>query len=237
VHVVLVGKQRHVYLAFGLIVLSLSAIFFGYLGYREEQELAGSGGPSNPPPGEVCIIIDTPKKTLLLLSDGVPYKQYKVAVGKSETPTPIGEWRVVWKDQNWGTGFGSRWMGLNVPWGTFGIHGTNKPWSVGRFASHGCIRMHNKSIEELFEWIPIGTMVKISGPPVRVKRNLKIKMSGQDVVMVQQRLRDLGIYGDRADGIYGPSMMGSVKQFQENNGLSPTGIVDRETRKALGFLE
>jgi len=54
-------------------------------------------------------------------------------------------------------------MGLNVPWGIYGIHGTNKPWTIGQFASHGCIRMRNKDVEELFEWIPVGTNVLIEG--------------------------------------------------------------------------
>jgi len=68
-----------------------------------------------------------PERILEVYNDGQLYKKYRVAVGKSETPTPVGEWKVVWKDYNWGSGFGTRWMGLNVPWGIYGIHGTNNP--------------------------------------------------------------------------------------------------------------
>mgnify|MGYP001438226920 CR=1 FL=1 len=225
------------YVALGLIVLSILMGLFAYRDYLDEKELAGSVGPVIEPQGEISLVIDTQKRILVVHNDGLPYKQYRVAVGKSETPTPVGEWKVVWKDCSWGTGFGSRWMGLNVPWGTYGIHGTNKPWSIGRHASHGCIRMHNKSVEELFEWVPIGTPVKILGRAVNIRRNLKCNVSGPDVVILQQKLREVGVYSGRADGIFGVSTEEAVKTFQANSELPVTGIVNKETRKALGFAE
>lgn len=234
----LLAKQKVLYATVGLLALVLTVGFFAYMDYLDDKELADiGGGPAGPPPGELCMVVDVQKRTLTLLNNDTPYKQYKVAVGKSKTPTPIGEWKVVWKDYHWGTGFGSRWMGLNVPWGTYGIHGTNKPWSIGRYASHGCIRMHNKSVEELFEWVPIGTTVKIIGPPVKVKRNLRLNMSGADVVVVQKRLRELGFYNGRADGIFGPTTAEAVNLLQEKSGLGVTGIIDKETRKVLGYAE
>lgn len=39
------------------------------------------------------------------------------------------------------------------------IHGTNAPDSIGRAASYGCIRMHNRDVEDLFERIRVGTVV------------------------------------------------------------------------------
>jgi lipoprotein-anchoring transpeptidase ErfK/SrfK len=54
---------------------------------------------------------------------------------------------------------GTRWMGLNQK--GYGIHGTRNPKSIGMALSHGCIRMHNRDVEELFAWIPIGTKVII----------------------------------------------------------------------------
>jgi Uncharacterized protein conserved in bacteria, COG1376 len=231
-------KQKMFYATVGLLVLVMTVGFFAYLDYLDDRELADKGGKTvEPPQGEVSLIIDVNKRTLAILNDGIPFKQYKVAIGKSESPTPVGEWKVVWKDYHWGTGFGSRWMGLNVPWGIYGIHGTNKPWSIGRYASHGCIRMHNRSVEELFEWVPVGTVVKINGPAVKVKRNLKLNMSGPDVVVVQKKLRDLGLYTGRADGILGPSTTEAINLFQEKSGLAVTGVIDKETRKVLGFTE
>ena len=52
-------------------------------------------------------------------------------------------------------------MGLNVPWGQFGIHGTLDPYSLGWASSHGCIRMNNDEVAELYSIIPIGTKVTI----------------------------------------------------------------------------
>ncbi|WP_414714899.1 L,D-transpeptidase family protein [Sporomusa sp.] len=182
--------------------------------------------PSQPPQGEVSVIVKIPERVLELYDSNGLYKQYRIAVGKSDTPTPIGDWKVVWKDYNWGTGFGTRWMGINVPWGIYGIHGTNKPWSIGKFASHGCIRMRNSDAEQLFEWVPIGTIVRIEGPINKVKRELKHKMSGQDVVLLQRKLKDLGYLSDRADGIFGKATEEAVKKYQEANNLQPTGVVD-----------
>ena len=41
------------------------------------------------------------------------------------------------------------------------IHGTNKPESIGKFASYGCIRMLNQDITDLFERVDVGTQVVV----------------------------------------------------------------------------
>lgn len=43
--------------------------------------------------------------------------------------------------------------------GTYAIHGTNRPQSVGRFVSHGCIRMYNADIRTLYSMVAVGTPV------------------------------------------------------------------------------
>ena len=58
---------------------------------------------------------------------------------------------------------GTRWIGFHTKGGgVYGIHGTNDPASVGKFVSHGCVRMLNKQVEELFELIDYGTPVNIT---------------------------------------------------------------------------
>jgi lipoprotein-anchoring transpeptidase ErfK/SrfK len=52
---------------------------------------------------------------------------------------------------------GAAAMGLNR--GNYAIHGTNDPGSIGHFVSHGCIRMHNEDILDLFARVPVGTEV------------------------------------------------------------------------------
>ncbi|XEQ93186.1 hypothetical protein SCACP_20420 [Sporomusa carbonis] len=224
---------------YGVAILAILSIVFGIIGfeYMDEMELASisENQPNQAPTGKVSLVVKLESRVLEVYNDDQLYKKYRIAVGKSKTPTPIGEWNVVWKDYNWGTGFGTRWMGLNVPWGTYGIHGTNKPWSIGQFASHGCIRMRNKDVEELFEWVPIGTAVRIEGRKIKVDRNLKYKTSGSDVVALQLKLKELGYFQGRADGLFGTMTEDAVRAYQTDKGLPVTGIATKEFCASLGL--
>jgi lipoprotein-anchoring transpeptidase ErfK/SrfK len=48
---------------------------------------------------------------------------------------------------------------LTLRGGEYAIHGTNRPSSIGKFISHGCIRMHNRDIVELYRMVRVGTPV------------------------------------------------------------------------------
>ncbi|MDD2619755.1 MAG: peptidoglycan-binding protein [Syntrophomonadaceae bacterium] len=190
----------------------------------------------------LLIEIDVAKRSLTLYKNDIVFKQYPVAVGKSSTPSPLGEWKIVQKSLNWGNGFGTRWMGLNVPWGIFGIHGTNKPGSIGTFASHGCIRMLNRHVEDLYPNVKEGTMVRIVENGKMFPEDLKPvtlqkKSSGQRVVYVQSRLKELGLVFDRADGRFGNMTELAVKYYQVWHDLQPTGIVDEGTYRAMGMIK
>ncbi|RCX10365.1 L,D-transpeptidase-like protein [Anaerobacterium chartisolvens] len=106
------------------------------------------------------IEINTKNRILKLLEDGKVKKQYPVAVGKPSTPTPLGNWSIIMKGL-WGEQFGGYFMQLSVPWGIYGIHGTDKPWSIGQEVSGGCVRMYSSDAKEVYETIPVGTEVKI----------------------------------------------------------------------------
>jgi len=193
------------------------------------------GQPAVAPQGQLSIIVKITEHILELHSNGLLYKKYPIAVGRSETPTPIGDWVVIWKSYRAGDIFGTRFFGLNVPWGGYGIHGTNHPWSIGRSISKGCIRMRNKDIEELFEWVPVGTPVRIEDQPQRIQRTLHYETSGVDVVQLQRRLRSIGYFEGRADGFFDKDTELAVKRFQYDKKLKPTGIVDRNTLEMLGL--
>lgn len=107
------------------------------------------------------IEINTEKHTLTLFRNNAAYKTYPVAVGKPSTPTPKGTFKIVNKAINPGGPFGSRWLGLNAPYGDYGIHGTNNPSSIGKYISNGCIRMYNNDVIELNKLVSIGTSVTI----------------------------------------------------------------------------
>jgi lipoprotein-anchoring transpeptidase ErfK/SrfK len=50
---------------------------------------------------------------------------------------------------------------LTLRGGEYAIHGTNRPESIGRFVSAGCIRMHNRDIVELYRLVGVGTPVLV----------------------------------------------------------------------------
>ncbi|HEY8531226.1 MAG TPA: peptidoglycan-binding protein, partial [Limnochorda sp.] len=203
----------------------------------EEMVLPVAAQPTETPQGALSIVIDVNARTLTLYADGQPYKTYPVAVGTSETPSPVGEWLIVHKDSGWGDGFGTRWLGLNVPWGIYGIHGTNKPWSIGTQASHGCIRMFNRDVEELYRWVPLRTPVRIVGPApkLRFDRVLQPGVTGADVVQVQLRLKELGFDLGYADGRFGPQTEAAVRELQRFYGLPEDGRVYEDVYYVLGL--
>ncbi len=86
---------------------------------------------------------------------------YPVGVGKQATPTPTGNYSVIKKIMHPGGMLGTRWIGLSIPGGNYGIHGTNNSSSIGGYVSNGCIRMYNQDVEALFPKVQIGTPVKI----------------------------------------------------------------------------
>lgn len=105
------------------------------------------------------ITVNVATRKLYLYTNGKLYKVYPIGIGKMLTPTPKGNYRVVNKTVNPGGPYGARWLGLSKP--HYGIHGTNDPSSIGKYVSHGCIRMYNKDVIELFNIVSIGTPVKI----------------------------------------------------------------------------
>ncbi|MEM1483458.1 L,D-transpeptidase family protein [Oscillospiraceae bacterium PP1C4] len=189
---------------------------------------------------EYTILIEIDEKKLYLFEGGQLIKNYPIASGMRNMPSPIGTWKI--KDKGkWSKGFGGHWMGLNVPWGTYGIHGTIRAQSIGRAASHGCIRMFNKDIKELYNIVPLDTLVIIKngsfGPFGTEFRNLKPGDRGADVFAVQERLKKLGYYKGKVSGIYGEDFKNAVHRFQADKNLKAKNTITREDYEAMGFTE
>lgn len=187
------------------------------------------------------IHIDLWNNKLYLIKDDKRTAQYPIATGKDETPTPIGQFHITKKQKDWGSGFGTRWMELDVPWGQYGIHGTSSPHSIGESTSNGCIRMHNKDVEELYAKVPVDTLVTIVGPITGQGewsfRNLSVGSKGTLVMLVQNHLHAAGFYDGSQDGIYGKELEKAVTQFQKEHHLKPTGGVTKKMYLKLGILE
>lgn len=187
------------------------------------------------------ILIEVDKKQLKLIDrkNEVIIETYTVATGKSSSPTPLGTFKIVEKG-HWGEGFGSRWMGLDVPWGKYGIHGTDKPHSIGSNVSAGCIRMRNEDIEELYSKIKSDTIVIITnglyGPFGDGFRELRPGDRGSDVLEVQKRLGQKGYYQGDLDGIYGEDMKVSLINYLKDNDIGLTDKINSEIYNSLGII-
>lgn len=185
------------------------------------------------------IHIDVEQKRLTLFSGRDTVKRYTIATGAWDTPTPLGVFTITHRFSGEMCGFGTCFMGLDVPWGNYGIHGTNKPESIGANASHGCIRMHVDDAEELFRLVPNGTTVVIEcGPYGETGGSLRTLQNGDRSSMVravQRRLRALGYYHGWPDGIFGEATQRAVDAARHRSGLPPNGMVDWALYQALGI--
>ncbi|MGJ7910989.1 L,D-transpeptidase family protein [Neobacillus sp. LXY-1] len=123
------------------------------------------------------IIINKKTNTLAFYSGGTLVRTFKVATGKTRGLTPEGLFRIVTmiKNRPYYTGnipggsprnpLGDRWLGLNAAGtngDTYAIHGNNNESSIGKYISHGCVRMHNAEVRWLFGQVQMNTPVIIT---------------------------------------------------------------------------
>lgn len=132
------------------------------------------------------ILINTAARQLTLFQGVRRIKTYPVACGKAQPDmmTPSGHFEIIEKEINpsWtdpqnpknvvpagpNNPLGQRWMRIG---GNYGIHGTNAPNSIGHYASHGCVRMHEKDVEDLFSRVKMHTPVDIVYDRVVIQRD------------------------------------------------------------------
>ena len=123
---------------------------------------------------EEKITINLASRILTFWRNGKKVTMYPIAVGAPESQTPIGSFSVLEMEENpeWidpkdtkqkvpsgeTNPLGYRWMRF---YQTYGIHGTNKPSSIGEYVSNGCIRLKEENVEELYELTDVGTPVEI----------------------------------------------------------------------------
>lgn len=120
------------------------------------------------------IVVSLEDRKLALVEDGQVVRVYPVAVGKPSTPSPVGTFTIERRVVNPSYSHkgkvippgphnpvGTRWMGLSIR--GYGIHGTNEPLSIGKAASHGCIRMAKADLEDLYPMVQVGDTVELIG--------------------------------------------------------------------------
>jgi len=188
---------------------------------------------------DLFVFVDLTRRTLYFFKGKEQIKKYIIATGTRDNPSPIGVFRIVEKGK-WGEGFGGRWMGLNVPWGVYGIHGTTMPGSIGRAASHGCIRMRSRDAAELYEYVRYGTVVEIYGGPFgpfgKGFRELHPGDSGADVVEVQRNLKQKGYYKGSLNGYYCKATERALNNFQKAGNFPIRNTIDNKMYERLGII-
>lgn len=107
------------------------------------------------------IVVDKSTYRLAVVSGDIIVRSFKVGLGGDKTPE--GSFYISEKVKNPNGRdngqFGSRGMTLSST--LYAIHGTDEPDSLEQDESLGCIRMGKQDVEELFDLVPMGTIVKI----------------------------------------------------------------------------
>jgi lipoprotein-anchoring transpeptidase ErfK/SrfK len=148
------------------------------------EDLKPGFAEKNPELAKRKIYIDTKDRFLLVYDDKQLVAEFPITPGSSKLPAPMGLWRLVGiatlpvfrhdegvlnHGEKTSTFFnlppgpnnpvGILWMALSKP--HVGIHGTNNPETIGRAASHGCIRTANWDAARVRELVTVGTPVSI----------------------------------------------------------------------------
>lgn len=129
------------------------------------------------------IVINSASRLMTLYDGDKKISVFPLGLGKTWTPTPVGYYSILTKEINpsWidpsdpeyevpsgpDNPLGYRWMQIR---GNYGIHGTNRPDSIGHYVSNGCVRMLEKDVEFVYEQVEVGTPVDITYNRVVVEK-------------------------------------------------------------------
>jgi lipoprotein-anchoring transpeptidase ErfK/SrfK len=150
---------------------------------RPAQATPPAAPQANPQPAEtfdadeIHLLLKLGERRVYVYRGQKLLNKYPVAVGKKKWETPQGDWKVrlMLKNPGW-TNFktgeqlapgpdnplGERWIGFWTDGkDEIGFHGTTNLSSIGKAASHGCVRMSNKNVKEMYRLVKLGTVVQV----------------------------------------------------------------------------
>ena len=123
------------------------------------------------------LVVNLHLRRVYLFDRGLPVGSYRVGIGQPGWETPTGSFSVTNKLENptWrhplteveirpseANPLGDRWIEfLASDQGAIGFHGTNQLATVGQAVSHGCLRMSNADVRELYDWVEEGMSVRV----------------------------------------------------------------------------
>jgi lipoprotein-anchoring transpeptidase ErfK/SrfK len=169
------------------VILLLSAVASSLATNSAAQTTASATTPK----ARRQVLVSIPDRKLAVLENGVVLRTFAVSVGAAASPSPTGKFQIVNRLANptyYHAGvvipagkqnpLGPRWVGLSKQ--GYGIHGTSAPGSIGKGASHGCIRLRNQDVVEFAMLVSVGDAVEIRG-----ERDEEIaRVFGSDAVVV-----------------------------------------------------
>jgi lipoprotein-anchoring transpeptidase ErfK/SrfK len=123
------------------------------------------------------LIVDLSDRTVYVYTQGSLKDSYPISIGKPGWETPTGTFQINHMEMNpvWqhpitketipagaDNPLGSRWIGFTATQQyEIGFHGTNQPATVGQAISHGCLRMHESDIQDLYSQVSLGVPVVV----------------------------------------------------------------------------
>jgi lipoprotein-anchoring transpeptidase ErfK/SrfK len=126
---------------------------------------------------EIHLVVLRSKRKVYVYRGDKQIESFPIAVGKPGWETPVGKFQVINLEKepifkSFKTGkiigpgpenpLGLRWIGIWTDEKTqLGFHGTNQDELIGKAVSHGCIRMHNKDVLKLYNYVKLGTPVVV----------------------------------------------------------------------------
>jgi L,D-transpeptidase ErfK/SrfK len=141
-----------------------------------------------PDTDEQGLVVNIPEMRLFDYTVKNGPEVFALAIGDEADPSILGEFKVgaKRKDPTWyvpasiraekpelpaavppgpDNPLGTRWLTIGRT--SYGIHGTNVRWSIGREATHGCLRLYDDEVQRLYDRVREGTRLQIIYQPVK----------------------------------------------------------------------
>lgn len=219
-------------------------IFFAVLCFCLASVVHGEDAPK--PVKNQLIIVNKAVNHLEFYEDGEFIREFPVATGATIDLTPEGKFQVIvkwvcpiyYKTMNKpcasNAPLGPRFIGLSVPGTegyTYGIHGTNADWTIGTYASHGCVRMHNEDVIWLFGQVEKGATVIITRSPLafdQIAAN-----NGYLMVEAKATPSNAVIYFDKSVSVY----QSAKKTTNPISTLNPQSLIVSKQYKNWYYIE
>lgn len=134
------------------------------------------------------IVVNLSEMRMYYFGDDGEVVSHPIGVGREGFSTPVGNTTIVRKgvDPTWRPTPRMRREDPDLPavvqpgpenplgtralyfgWPAYLMHGTNKPWGIGRRVSSGCVRMYNSAVEDLYDKVKVGTVVSVIRQPIK----------------------------------------------------------------------